>query len=100
MTESTFGMRLHEARVARKMSFNELSFHTRSLLPRQRKITGEAIRLYETGAVPEDRVDPIVVAAVAVALDVKLSYLSPLVASDLVVIEEIFSRSTCFGVAA
>jgi transcriptional regulator with XRE-family HTH domain len=94
MGESSFGERLHKARTSKKMSYNELSFQARTLLPRHRKLTGEAIRLYEIGTVPEDRVDPVVVAAIAIALEVNIKDLSPLVASDLVTIGDLFARCT------
>lgn len=99
-TTKTFGERLHEARTSHQLSCAELAFHTRVLLPRQKKLTGEAIRQYEAGLVAEENVNPVTVAAISSALGMKVSDLSPLVASDLQEIAEIISRTTCFRDAA
>ncbi|WP_262321076.1 multiprotein-bridging factor 1 family protein [Acidiferrimicrobium sp. IK] len=81
--KQAFAARLRKARDASDMSLKDVMIKISHLLPQQMWVTDETIRQYETGRYSEKKANPVLLAALATAYDVKLADLSPYAAATV-----------------
>lgn len=87
-----FGSRIRHQREDAHLSLIDLMIEVRARLPRSKWVTHETLRGYENGTRPEDRADPVVVAALADVFGCRVEDLSPLVAEAADVIRELLVK--------
>lgn len=85
-TAGPFGDRMYEARTSSGLPLDEAAVHIRGIDSTYGP-SRETLRRYESGETPEDRADPLIVAAAALIYGVDLTWLSPSVASQLSKVE-------------
>lgn len=71
------GERLRRERERNGLSLLDAMTEVRRLLPRPLWVTHETLRRYEKGLVPEEKADPVLLEALAIAYGVRLEELSP-----------------------
>lgn len=85
------GAKIRRLRENKGYSVHELTFEVDTKLPRSLRVTDETIRKYEVGGGPKVA-DPIIVGAIAEALDVSIDDLDPEIAEDQARIATLLSR--------
>lgn len=95
------GQRIKATREAQNLSSNDLALELASMLPRSCRVTGETIRRYEIGLGGGVKgIDPVIISAIAVALDVPLEELAPEVAEDVALVAAVIERASEPGTPA
>lgn len=80
---ATMGARIRAHRKAQQRSLFDFTLAVREYLPPVSRVTDETIRRYEKDMIDEDRADPILIAAIAAALDLEVSEISPSAAASI-----------------
>ena len=91
----TIGQKIRATREEQRLSMNDLAIEIADMLPRRCRVTGETIRHYELGEGGGAKgPDPVILAAIAVALDVPLDELAPEVAEEAAMVMAVIARAT------
>jgi len=91
-TNSSLGANLHRLLEQKGLSVSELTFEVNTRLPRSMRVSDETLRKWTFGAVPKKGPNPILVAAVADALNVSVNQLDQGIAADLAKVADLLKR--------
>lgn len=89
---SDWAQRLRSRRNEREMRLDDAAYLVRQRLPRATGLSRETLARLERGQVPEDRADPVVIAALADVYECPVGELSPVAVVHLDSLRQLLER--------